>query len=467
MKVIITALIFLIHTIACEIKKSEDNVIMIIEMARHGARAPIMDIYKRPWIEETGAGELTTIGERQRYNLGRQTRDKYPKLFTTKRMKPEEVWVRSTSFNRTIMSAVSHVSGLFELIDDTVTLQFENDDPRLFPPQDMINPPTKDGFRTPLPKGSIPFPIHSRIGVDPEMWIFGACHNTEVIKDDTFKAYSDKLAKSEKFMTMYNDVLKKYNLDKDWMKDTLLSTRCFNLGDFYIMDIKDSNDPIIPENYEYGDLLKRCYDLGIYGTYTDREMSKATITPILNQIQKYFKDKTVSDKAKQIPLKYVQYSGHDDTIGAHLVVYNMANPECVQKSLVSGESETFDKCPHHPYTASNLIWELIDGINETKDLGVKVSYNGVYIDYCQNAKKDKYGDFFCTLTDFNNIVDTKYTKNWDGYCVNPSKTTDKPSNQYIVVILMIVVVLLLLVIIALAIKVSKLNNLQQVKTLFN
>ena len=122
MKVIITALIFLIHTIACEIKKSEDNVIMIIEMARHGARAPIMDIYKRPWIEETGAGELTTIGERQRYNLGRQTRDKYPKLFTTKRMKPEEVWVRSTSFNRTIMSAVSHVSGLFELIDDTVTL---------------------------------------------------------------------------------------------------------------------------------------------------------------------------------------------------------------------------------------------------------------------------------------------------------------------------------------------------------
>jgi hypothetical protein len=179
---------------------------------------------------------------------------------------------------------------------------------------------------------------------------------------------------------MYNDVLTKYNLAKNWSEKDPLLTRCFNLADFFIMDQKNSNDPVIPADYKYGGMLQRCYDLTIFGTYTDRDLVKATVTPMLNQIQKYFADKL--DPTKKIPLKYVHYSGHDDTIGSHMVAIEIGNPKCVLNALLTGKDESFEACPHHPYTSSNVIWELVEGVNGTTNPGVKVSYNGDYLDYC-------------------------------------------------------------------------------------
>jgi hypothetical protein len=325
----------------------------------------------------------------------------------------------------------------------------------------MITPPTKEGFKTPLPNGILPFPIHSRLGIDREMWSFGACPNAQKLLGKTIADYSEKLSKSETFTNMFDDALTRLK-NKDFEKNLPLLTRCFEASDFFIMDNKNSNDPILsddPEKYPNADVFKRCYDMYIIGVYTNMELAKITVSPILNQIKKYFSEKV--DKTSKTPLKYVQYSGHDDTIAAHLRTYGMVDPDCNLEILTSGVDKP--ACKHHPFTSSNLIWELIDGINETKEFGVKVSYNGDYIDYCTTGEKDNFGDFFCTLDQFNKKIENDYTKDWNGWCDIPSN--DPKSGSTLVYVLLAVVSVLLIAVIYLGIKVATLNREKNVRIL--
>lgn len=95
-----------------QVKPSTDDVVMIFELARHGSRAPVIKIGpKSDWVTKAGLGELTNVGMRQRYNLGKNTAARYANLLGTQ-FGAEDFIVISTNFNRTIMSAVSHVMGL-------------------------------------------------------------------------------------------------------------------------------------------------------------------------------------------------------------------------------------------------------------------------------------------------------------------------------------------------------------------
>ena len=51
-----------------------------------------------------------------------------------------------------------------------------------------------------------------------------------------------------------------------------------------------------------------------------------------------------------------------------------------------------------PAVASNIVWELIKASDES--YRVKFSYNGQYIDYCSNNKKDQNGQFYCEISEF-------------------------------------------------------------------
>lgn len=108
--------------------KASENIEMIIELTRHGSRAPSDSGFTAPWIQEVGDGELTTVGQRQHYYLGLNLRNQYPSFFTGKEFKPNEFWVRSTPYNRTIESAFSHIIGLFDMFD-AKDLEFANDAP--------------------------------------------------------------------------------------------------------------------------------------------------------------------------------------------------------------------------------------------------------------------------------------------------------------------------------------------------
>ncbi|CAO4363761.1 unnamed protein product [Caenorhabditis nigoni] len=88
-------------------------------MWRHGERSALVDlypIYEKDWIYGGGGlGELTAIGMGEMNDFGRLIRQRYVNTFNFLKPKyaSKEVYVRSTDLNRTIISAMSMLYGMF------------------------------------------------------------------------------------------------------------------------------------------------------------------------------------------------------------------------------------------------------------------------------------------------------------------------------------------------------------------
>nr|XP_002130958.1 prostatic acid phosphatase-like [Ciona intestinalis] len=82
---------------------------------RHGARSAIHS-YKNDPFNQTmwpqGFGQLTQIGMHQHYELGSYLKQRYNTLLS-RRYNRSEIYIRSTDFDRTLMSAESNMAGLF------------------------------------------------------------------------------------------------------------------------------------------------------------------------------------------------------------------------------------------------------------------------------------------------------------------------------------------------------------------
>lgn len=111
MQVLLLILIF-ISNISCKI-------IMVIDIFRHGARAPhlVTPPYNFGSEWDIGSGELTSLGERQLYLLGQKRRAQYieaegvlPDIYTS-----GTVYAEATFFNRSVMSGYAYLMGLYPL----------------------------------------------------------------------------------------------------------------------------------------------------------------------------------------------------------------------------------------------------------------------------------------------------------------------------------------------------------------
>uniref|UniRef100_A0A2K5DU56 acid phosphatase n=1 Tax=Aotus nancymaae TaxID=37293 RepID=A0A2K5DU56_AOTNA len=82
---------------------------------RHGDRSPI-DTFPTDPIKESswpqGFGQLTQLGMEQHYELGEYIRKRYRK-FLNESYKHEQVYIRSTDVDRTLMSAMTNLAALF------------------------------------------------------------------------------------------------------------------------------------------------------------------------------------------------------------------------------------------------------------------------------------------------------------------------------------------------------------------
>uniref|UniRef100_A0A8C2R898 acid phosphatase n=1 Tax=Capra hircus TaxID=9925 RepID=A0A8C2R898_CAPHI len=82
---------------------------------RHGDRSPIETFPNDPIKESSwpqGFGQLTQLGMAQHYELGEYIRKRY-KNFLNESYKHEQVHVRSTDIDRTLMSAMTNLAALF------------------------------------------------------------------------------------------------------------------------------------------------------------------------------------------------------------------------------------------------------------------------------------------------------------------------------------------------------------------
>ena len=99
-------------------QNAEDKLLFVWQHFRHGARGPYiavdpktnLDFIGEKW---DGMGELTPLGMRMLYLLGKSTKKRYSN-FLSKTFNPNELYITSTNVNRTIISTNSFLKGFYD-----------------------------------------------------------------------------------------------------------------------------------------------------------------------------------------------------------------------------------------------------------------------------------------------------------------------------------------------------------------
>ena len=82
---------------------SAEEILLVVEVARHGAREPL---HEHDWYKPEKPHALTPSGMRQHCALGREFALRYSKILP-KQYDPSVVYTRSTDTDRTIKSALA------------------------------------------------------------------------------------------------------------------------------------------------------------------------------------------------------------------------------------------------------------------------------------------------------------------------------------------------------------------------
>uniref|UniRef100_A0A1Q3F398 acid phosphatase n=1 Tax=Culex tarsalis TaxID=7177 RepID=A0A1Q3F398_CULTA len=113
---LLTALMWLHVASSQQAESAEDKLLFAHVLFRHGDRTPIDPYPNDPWKDPVhwtaGWGQLTNAGKHRHLELGRWLRKRYDSL-----LKPtysnNDLYVRSTDVDRTLMSAESNLAGLY------------------------------------------------------------------------------------------------------------------------------------------------------------------------------------------------------------------------------------------------------------------------------------------------------------------------------------------------------------------
>ncbi|KAI6654382.1 Lysosomal acid phosphatase [Oopsacas minuta] len=109
---------------------SQSNTKLVLFVFRHGDRSPYIPYkgYKHLSFWEQGPGQLTTVGMRQQHTLGLFIKQTYTPEIISSNYTRNQLYVRSTDVDRTIMSALSQLSGIFppsggQIFDSSIAWQ--------------------------------------------------------------------------------------------------------------------------------------------------------------------------------------------------------------------------------------------------------------------------------------------------------------------------------------------------------
>jgi hypothetical protein len=352
--------IFIILHLISYISFTSSKLRFVFDLFRHGARTPQLkdkntDIYGNEW---NGTYELTSIGLRMHYILGRRNRNVY-KDFLNEFYIPSEIYFLSTDKNRTIMSAYAQLLGLYQ---NGPQISIETKDIAI-PPVEMNYKEVIKYMGTDALKNKLqPIPIHV---IDYSVnWYY--LHDKEVCPasgDIPIRNISKKAVQE-----MRNEFIEKY---AEKLKEALGiefgEPQTFKEWET-IFDIADS---FIQGNFEgytyekltavginlqdYNNMMLRILYTDMYDLYFESEdyfLGHMSMSPLMGKLLTWMEKRIELDSNGQED-KYIDYiapkmlmlSGHDTNIAAMQGYFRKVFPEHLQKFV-------------YPVLASSLFVEL-------------------------------------------------------------------------------------------------------------
>ncbi|KAM9334213.1 lysosomal acid phosphatase-like [Symphorus nematophorus] len=298
----VSAAILLLLTVVsvCGEAAAERKLVYVTVLFRHGDRSPVKAYPTDPHQESAwpqGFGQLSQEGMRQHFDLGDFLRNRY-KGFLNESYDRHEISVRSTDYDRTLMSAEANLAGLY--------------------------PPSGQQVFTPELKWQ-PIPVHTVPQSEERLLSFplGNCPRYKQLMSET-EHTQEFLNITAKYQDIIDLVRNKTGLNKTTVEsawsvyDTLFCESRHNLT---------APDWVTPEVMEKLRVLKDFGFRVLFGVYKRQEKSRLQGGVLLGEIVKNLSKMAVPDPKQR--LKLMMLSAHDTTVSAlqaSLDVFNGRQP---------------------------------------------------------------------------------------------------------------------------------------------
>ena len=348
------------------------ELLIVAEFFRHGAREPVYELYD--YKSYPSQGELTSVGMRQHYNLGSVLRHEY--IDKVKLLSPQfdssEIYISSTNLNRTIISALSQLYGLYPLGTGPQLTKLDS--------EELYNPPfdiqdsfeyNNSNYEEALPGLFQPIPIHNT-GIEDLIlrpYDKRVCSLNEEWQNEQYNSEFYKSLSIELNST-FESVRQMMNYSNETEIDL---KKVASIYDVFQNDIWAGKT--LPEAFQ-GDLKRNMtftYDFIYFYVSFGSERQQLTLTGgLFNELRDYFRGKLSGNEKK----KWLMYSAHDTTLIMLLSTLNLSNYQCILQKWRNKYLTEDSNCFPLPDYASNLLMELH---RNEQNITVKFRYNGKYI----------------------------------------------------------------------------------------
>ncbi|XP_030062357.1 prostatic acid phosphatase isoform X2 [Microcaecilia unicolor] len=274
---------------------AERRLKFVVLLYRHGDRSPLEAYPTDPHKEDAwpqGFEQLSQIGMQQHYELGKFLRIRYSG-FLNDTYNRHEVYVQSTDYDRTLMSAQANLAGLFPPVD-----------------KEIWNPNLKWQ----------PIPVHTTpVSQDQLLLPFQNCPRVKELLKDTLAS-----KEFQNLLQPYQDVLKNVSHETGYSVTELTSGKLWLVYDTLLCE--DKHNFTLP-NWVTPDIkaklqkLSEFFLLALFGLSNQLEKSKLQGGVIMKSILKNITDATIPSNLR----KMIIYSAHDTTIGGLQMALDVSN----------------------------------------------------------------------------------------------------------------------------------------------
>jgi len=289
----------------CQDFPDNKELLAVTVIYRHGDRTPIdsypNDPYKDQGYWPVGPGQLTPRGKRMHFHVGQYLRRRYGDKILREEYNETDIYVRSTDVDRTLMSAMSNLAGLY-------------------PPKgnQIWNPSI---LWQPIPVHTKPKSEDNLLSTHAECPRFNYLFD-EMMKSKEMRAINEKFKWLYEYMSIHTGAVIDSPTEVDYVFDALFIEQIYN---YTLPEWTRKPQEVYPEPMKF--LRDLSFQLTTWTHEMKRLRSGPLIQDILDRAMKFVQSQNATSLVQEATgPKMTMYSGHDTTLASFLNSLDMYEP---------------------------------------------------------------------------------------------------------------------------------------------